>query len=392
MHATVVFHSTFPFYIYIMNKKVLIAVLLGLVGTAAYAQTNVQIYGTVDTGYVKETGTDTRMDENVANVIGFKGSEDLGGGYKATFQLEKQFLLNDGGYKDIDDASHFHDVLESRLKGNSHLDWMGAANVGIKGDFGHVRLGRVNEMSVEYFTEIDPFEQGATGSTLAKYNLTRSEQISNTIRYDSPEWSGFSFGATYTLGTDSHQRVENEDGTFSHKHGVRNDGFGASLRYDNDDLFLTANFTRIADSDKSWVWNVGGAYSIGDFRVSLGYQKSQVKDLSDWGLGSDEDNEFVQRTGIQQQEWEIGLAYEFGASTVKFAYNRALMDGNDYLKGGNANKYALGYTYDLSKRTQLYGMVSYTDSSNDDVGSIYNNNGVASDSVTGVQFGITHNF
>ncbi|MBR7069392.1 MAG: porin [Oxalobacter sp.] len=370
-----------------MNKKALIAALLGLAGTAAYAQTNVQIYGTVDTGYVKETGTDIRMDENEDNVIGFKGTEDLGGGYKATFQLEKQFQLYDGGYKD---SEAFHDALAARLKGEQHIDWLGAANAGIKGDFGHIRLGRVNEMSVEYFKEIDPFEQLSTGSGLSKYNLTRSEQISNTLRYDSPEWSGFSFGATYTLGTDTHQRVENEDGSFSHKRGVRNDGFGASLRYDNDDLFLTANFTRVADSCKSWVWNVGGAYSIGDFRVSLGYQKSQVKDLSDWRLGEEDD--FVESTGINQQEWEIGLAYGFGASTVKFAYNRALMDGNDYLKGGNANKYALGYTYDLSKRTQLYGMVSYTDSSNDDVGSIYNNNGVASDSVTGIQVGIMHNF
>ena len=66
----------FPFE-HIMNKKALVAALLALAGTAAYAQTNVRIYGTVDTGYVKETGTDTRMDENAANVIGFKGLKTL---------------------------------------------------------------------------------------------------------------------------------------------------------------------------------------------------------------------------------------------------------------------------------------------------------------------------
>lgn len=59
---------------------------------------------------------------------------------------------------------------------------------------------------------------------------------------------------------------------------------------------------------------------------------------------------------------------------------------------GDVNKYALGYTYDLSKRTQLYGMVSYTDSDNSFVGSIYNNNGAERESVTGVQVGITHSF
>lgn len=376
-----------------MDKKILVAALLGVAGSAAYAQTNVQIYGTVDTGYVKETGSDVRMDENATNLIGFKGAEDLGGGYKATFRLEKQFSLSDGTNKHSDDTVNTHDSLAKANGSRSdNIDWVGAANVGIEGAFGQVRLGRVNEMSVEYFTEIDPFEQGTTGSSLAQYNLTRSEQISNTLRYDSPEWAGFSFGLTYTLGGDKHAR----DDAGKKDTNVKNDGFGASLRYDNDDLFLTANFTRVADSKRSFVWNVGSAYTINDFRISLGYQASQIKDISAYYDGVDglSGPIFDYMQGLKQQEWEIGLSYGFGANTVKFAYNRAVVDAGNHAdyEGGNVNKYALGYTYDFSKRTQFYGVVSYTDSSNADVGAIYNNNGAASDSVTGVQFGITHNF
>jgi predicted porin len=370
-----------------MYKKTLVTTLLFLAGPVVYAQTHVQVYGAVDTGYVKETGTDARMDENEDNAIGIKGYEDLGGGYQVTFQLEKRFQLYDGGYKE---SEGFYDALATRLRGEQRVDWLGAANVGIKGAFGRIRLGRVDELSFEYFKEIDPFEQLSTGSALAKYNLARSEQVANTLRYDSPEWSGFSFGAAYTLGTDTHQRVENADGSFSYKKGVRNDGFGVSLRYEGEDLFLTANFARVADSAKSWVWNAGGAYSFGDLRVSLGYQKSQVKDMSDWRLEPDDD--FIETTGINQEEWQAGVSYGFGANTVKFGYSHGAMKGNDYLKGGNANKYALGYTYDFSKRTQFYAMASYTESSNNDVGAIYNNNGVAADSVTGVQVGITHKF
>ncbi len=370
-----------------MNKKVLALALMSLAGSAAYAQTNVTIYGTVDTGYVKETGADAHMDENATNLIGFQGSEDLGNGYKATFQLEKQFNLYDGTGKHTDNTYNAHDSLAKALATrDDNVDWVGAANVGIAGPFGQVRLGRVNEMSVEYFTEIDPFEQGTTGSSLAMYNLTRSEQISNTIRYDSPEWAGFSFGLTYTLGGDKH--VEAADST--KKHGVKNDGFGASLRYDANDLFLTANYTRVADSDKSFVWNVGGAYQIGDFRLSLGYQASQIKNLSGYFTSDYDAVVKGMINGIEQKEWEIGLSYEFGATTLKLAYNRGSIDNSE--DDGDVNKYAVGLTYDLSKRTQLYGVVSYTDSDNDFVGSIYNNNGVANDSMTGVQFGITHNF
>lgn len=79
-----------------------------------------------------------------------------------------------------------------------------------------------------------------------------------------------------------------------------------------------------------------------------------------------------------------------GRGTVNASYNRAPVDKTAH--DGDVDKYAPGYTCDLSKRTQLYGMVSYTDSDNSFVGSIYNNNGAKRESVTGVQFGITHSF
>ena len=78
-----------------------------------------------------------------------------------------------------------------------------------------------------------------------------------------------------------------------------------------------------------------------------------------------------------------------GAGTVNASYNRATVDGTVH---GNANKYALGYTYDLSKRTSLYAVVSYLDSDNGYVASLNNDMGSEKTSITGVQFGMTHNF
>ena len=338
----------------------------------AHAQTNVTIYGTVDTGFIKESGSDLRMYENAANVIGFRGTEELGSGLRATFQLERQFQLFDGTNKD----TYSLDDSISRALGNrgKTIDWTGAANVGLQGNWGAVRLGRVNEMSVEYYTEVDPFLQGSTGSSLAKYSLLRSEQLSNTIRYDSPSWSGFGFGLTYTLGADDHDRSIGRD--------IFNDGFGVSLRYENGPLFLTGNFSRQADSDRSYVWNLGGAWDFDPVRLSLGYQKSNLKDLSVLNL-DDIDSPVTQKT------WLVGLQYKVGAGTVNASYNRATVDGTVH---GNANKYALGYTYDLSKRTSLYAVVSYLDSDNGYVASLNNDMGAENTSITGVQFGMTHNF
>ena len=78
-------------------KKTLIALaVMGAVAGVAHAQSNVTIYGVVDTGLIKESGSDIRMGGNVDSRIGFRGVEDLGSGMKATFELERRFNLNDG--------------------------------------------------------------------------------------------------------------------------------------------------------------------------------------------------------------------------------------------------------------------------------------------------------
>ena len=356
-----------------MKRKLIVFAGMGFVLGIAHAQTSVTIYGTVDTGFVKESGSDVRMDENAANVIGFRGTEELGSGLRATFQLERQFQLPDGTNKD----TYSLDDSISRALGNrgQTIDWTGAANVGLEGNWGAVRLGRVNEMSVEYYTEVDPFLQGSTGSALAKYSLLRSEQLSNTIRYDSPVFSGVRFGLTYTLGADDRDRAISRD--------IFNDGVGVSLGYENGPLFLTGNFSRQADSDRSYVWNLGGAWDFDPVRLSLGYQKSSLKDLSVMNL-DDIDSSVTQKT------WLVGLQYKVGAGTVNASYNRATVGGTAH--NGSASKYALGYTYDLSKRTSLYAVVSYLDSDNGYVASLNNDMGSENTSITGVQFGMTHNF
>ena len=366
-----------------MNKKLLVTLMaMGLTGIA-HAQTNVTIYGTVDTGLIKETGSDVRMGSNEDSRIGFKGTEELGSGMKATFQLERRFNLNNGTKFSGNNAL---DVLQGAdPDGEDGVEWQGAANVGLQGDvWGAVRLGRVNDIAIENFGALDPFAYYGVGSAMGGYNILYSEELANTIRYDSPSWAGFGFSASYTLGQDTHHG--NGSDIFGGKgyDDYGNDGFGIGLKYDNGPLMLTANYERLADSDKSWLWNAGGAYTYQGFKVSVGYQSTKVKSAAA--------NVLIDRDAdVDQKDWLVGLQYNTGPHTVKFSYNRGEVESHTEYDG-KANKYSLGYTYDMSKRTSLYAMVAYTDSDNDSVGEIYNSNDVADDSVTGVQIGMTHRF
>ncbi len=362
-----------------MKKSLIALAILGASTDIASAQSNVTLYGIVDTGLIKETGTDVRMGSNVKSRLGFRGVEDLGSGIKATFELERRFDLNDGTQSttfNYDDLAH----------SDRTIDWRGAANVGLKSDlWGAVRLGRVNDLSVETYRLLDPFNQYGVGASLAKTPLY-SEQLSNTVRYDSTNWKGFSFGASYSLGADDHDNIDYQ------LNG--NDGFAVNLKYDNGPLLLLANYDRLADSNKSWLWNAGAAYQWQNLTVSLGYQDSTFK-LQDY----DEDIGEIDRYGIKQKNWLVGLQYKTGPHTVSAScnYGRVKSEGNS----NKVNKYALGYTYSLSKRTSLYANIAYSDFDNEWLSNYYRNdmavmndtgNETANASVTGIQIGITHRF
>ena len=371
-------------------KKTLIALaVLGAAAGVAHAQSNVTIYGIVDTGFIKKSGHDVEMGENVNNRLGFRGVEDLGSGMKATFELERRFNLNDGTLK------------------KSDKDWDGAANVGLKGDaWGAVRLGRVNELTTETIRKFDPFYQYGVGAMLE--GNQRSPRIDNTIRYDSPNWSGFHFGASYSLGGNTdNDSIEGRDytdptgasdtGMAAVKNaGADNDGYGIMLGYDNGPLALVGNWSRLADSKKSSVWNLGAAYRFGDAKVELVYQQTKDKgwangEMADWKSEArinDEINPYAGGSEIKEKQWLLGLEWKLGPGRLNASAQYMEVESSN-VSDKDIYKYAIGYTYDLSKRTAIYGNVAYTDYDDEDVARIY---GDTDDGTYGVQVGITHKF
>ena len=383
-------------------KKTLIALaVLGAAAGVAHAQSNVTIYGIVDTGFIKKSGHDVEMGENVNNRLGFRGVEDLGSGVKATFELERRFDLNNG--------------VE---KGYTKPGYDGAANVGLKSDtWGAVRLGRVNELTTETIRKFDPFYQYGVGAMLE--GNQRMPRIDNTIRYDSPNWNGFHFGASYSLGgnTDSDSISGDPESTPGagdstgmrnvKDNGADNDGYGVMLGYDNGPLALVANWSRLADSKKSSVWNLGAAYRFGDAKVELLYQQTKDKgwavgDRSNWNDAASDfrtwmatrdaatQAEWADIDEIKEKQWLLGLEWKLGPGRLNASaqWMEVEVGGGD-VSDKDIYKYAIGYTYDLSKRTAIYGNVAYTDYDDEEVARLY---GDTDDGTYGVQVGITHKF
>lgn len=352
-------------------KKTLIALaLFGATASIAHAQSNVQVYGLIDTGFIKESGVDTRMGHNYESNLGFKGYEDLGNGLKATFDLARRMNINDGSKSSNYDAD---DVIHKRS-----ADWKMASNVGLSSNqWGSVRFGRMMSPAFEQFYPLDPFKVYSVGASLSAFSLQFSDIISNSVRYDSPSFNGFNFNLTYSLGSDTASETYYKDNG--------NDGFSVTLNYDQKPLKLISTFSRLADTDRSYTWNVGGAYTFGPATMSLTYEQSRTK-----AGAADRVTSSLLTDDTKQQVAMAGLEYQVGAGIVKASYNYAKLDSSGL--DGHVNKYALGYTYNLSKRTALYGMVAYVDSSNDLLGALYTCGRAMESSATGVQFGVQHFF
>ena len=76
-----------------MKKSLVALALFGAFAATAQAQSSVQIYGTVDAGLGKATDGTTAVTKRDNNKLGFKGTEDLGNGLKAIFQLEIRYEI-----------------------------------------------------------------------------------------------------------------------------------------------------------------------------------------------------------------------------------------------------------------------------------------------------------
>ena len=304
-------------------KKSLIALAVLAASGAAMAQSSVTLYGVVDTGLTYSKGEEsvygmTHVGGNVNSRLGFRGVEDLGNGLKATFNLESGFSADDG----------------TNYMGQDGLAFTRTSTVGLAGNFGEVRLGRMLTSSYLAVSRYDAFGDTGIGASLA-WNSTETgyaARTQNAISYTSPNFSGFKIGAEYGFG----EKQKARDSRY----------FGMGATYDNGPLSLGLGYDRLnsntmdgllAASDLKTV-HLGGAYNFGVAKLLAFYKQSKVSNAPKF------------------KTFGLGVSAPVGAAgEVRASYNNYKISDDN----GKADQLSLGYVHNLSKRTALYGTYAY---------------------------------
>lgn len=339
-------------------KKTLIALAAVAATSAAFAQSSVTIDGfvtlgienadalkvntTTAPGTVEKTSGVSKLNAaNGANQIRFRGTEDLGGGLKATFALAQRFSPESG----LNDGST-----------NGRPTFQGESTVGLAGGFGAVKIGRALTAFQGPVNGTDPWGTWTVGSTafLASGYSSDKNQLDSAgagrtdgIFYTSPNFSGFTVAATLGLKNAAVANANNTENLIS---------LWAS--YAAGPLTLAGGYEQNRQDDD--VTAVFGIYDMGVVKLGAGYGKVELA------------------TGADVKNYNLMAVAPMGAFTLKAGY------GNSKASTASAKttKFSLGGEYALSKRTYLYTTVARTK-----VSTVVN-----SQSGTGFDLGISHSF
>jgi predicted porin len=287
-----------------MQRQIIIAAAAALLAGSALAQNSTEIYGRINLSLERQDvgGDNKSVVQDNSSRIGFRGTEDLGGGLKAGFVIEHGFNADTGAA-----AGSF---------------WGRESTVSLSGGFGTLRFGNM-PASEAYFATADyvSMHNHDTGtSSDALYGFVSVGALQNTIAYTSPTMGGLRLDVQYGL-----KETTKTDNPLS-----------LAANYDAGPLHLGFGFEDY-NGNKSTA--IRALYEMGAITVGGYYEK---------GSGDTKYNNI-----------RVSAMYAMGASEFHANYgNRG--DTND-IDGTGANQFTLGYNYNLSKRTKVYAFYTRLD-------------------------------
>lgn len=337
-------------------KKTLIALAaFSSIAGMAQAQSSVTLYGIADASLGrsseteraaggisrKNTQTSINSGNEATSRFGMRGSEDLGGGLRAVFNLEAGVALDTGA-------------------GNTNGGTLfgRAATVGLIGGFGAVILGR------QYTAYYDLVGSTNHSDNAVLFSLNNNAQVysngvvdyslrtSNGLRYNSPSFGGFSGAVVVATGEDKGPVA----GTTPQQiNGSASRNVSFHLKYSNGPLLVGYAYqnerfnagTTISDITPALAARAVGerdynlfaaSYDFGVAKITGSYQAAKQK------------NSAVAANNGKDKEFQTGVSVPLGASTVYAGYVRSKSDTT----GLKAQGFSLLGTYNLSKRTKLY--------------------------------------
>lgn len=342
-----------------MKKSLIAFAILGAFAATASAQSSVTIYGIVDAATVytthqydkdtKVTGSKTSINagELLTSRWGVKGTEDLGGGLKANFNLEGT-LANDTGAAGAGFGTAPGGSPTSQAGSTTslfdRLSW-----VGLSGAFGAVTVGRNNILGVDSIGLADPLSLAHAASNpnvaFSALNIAAFSgnfgtngggtalRQNNSIKYLTPMVSGFGGAAMYGFGEQAGNTSANSYAGLS---GYFSDGVsGVALAYaELKDATSNATMTQ---------WGGGGKYKMDALTFKLTYAQNEV-------------NTTNRKIAV------IGAGVDFAlspATTLTGAYYDSKRSGD---ASGNlkVDQYIAMGKYAFSKRTIAYASYTYS--------------------------------
>ncbi|WP_322053300.1 porin [Paraburkholderia bannensis] len=337
-----------------------IATLLGTAATAlmipaAHAQSSVTLYGILDVGVTyasNENGHAAFLAQDSAytpSLWGLHGVEDLGGGYKAVFDLQSQFFVDTG----------------AGIPG-PNADFNRGAYLGIEKDgIGKITFGQQYNLLFDFlffpparldgaflYGGLFNMRQGPFSALAIPGNMTGSldfdetagmTRVSNSVKVTSAVFDGFRFGALYGFG--------NTAGSLSANNTV---GFGMNYVFGTFGAGAAYNETRYASMNDGHdgIRNIGVGIgnTFGDLYASALYTYTKNT-----------------QTGATAQVGQISGLYSFN-SFWRLGANYQYIKGNAQLDHNCAQQVTTALQYSLSKRTMLYTDAAYQWTSGDVAG------------------------
>jgi predicted porin len=328
-------------------KHVLGAVALALAVPTVFAQSSVTVYGIVDIGgqYLSGYQKDVLLTPGglQGSRIGFKGTEDLGGGLYADFVLEGGINIDTGG------SAQGGSLFGRQAYADLRDDAIGTLSAGrqygsvytITSDFSvfsNTSAGGPTTATIGGFAGgYEPVRgSSATGTPPASGASVNGgpSRINNSVRFTTPSFSGFRASVLYGAGEVQGNTFGNRIVDFSarYTHGP----FDVMASYIDDKAGVEPDNTKVGTA------TIGASWAIDAFRLMGGYLNVDDKRPEDQdGHG-----------------WWIGGDYTLGVNVFKaqFLQNKA-KQGED----NRTNAYGIGYQYNFSRRTALYSSLTYFD-------------------------------
>jgi predicted porin len=376
-------------------KKSLIALAVMAAAGAASAQSSVQLFGIVDVNYnyakADGNGHVSRVTDSGYNSsrLGFRGTEDLGGGMSASFWLEAG-VNPDNGTGDNTNANNQVVGINSAPAGTQGLTFNRRSTVSLAGGWGELRLGRDYVPTFWNLTVFDPFGTNGVGSSTVMTQgaglgssstlltgLATGTRASNSVGYFLPPNLGGFYGQVMVATGEnaSNSGASADDGNYA----------GGRFGWASGPFNIAASYgiLTLASGDYK-AMNVGGSWDFGIFKLMGQYVADELES----------GGTTLATSASKQESFLIGGLVPVGAGEIRASWvHTNVKNSRTISTPDDGDMFAIGYVHNLSKRTAVYA--TYARVQNKGNGILFNNGrqvtelGGASD---GFDLGIRHSF